>query len=88
MQVTLTLPEKQFIAESPAAVAAKLKLYAALGLYQAGQISIGAACELAGVNRYVFLEVCSQAGIPIQTQTSKEIIADFEALGRGVLHTP
>lgn len=80
MQVTLTIPKQQFMTESPADVATKIQRYAALGLYQSGQISIGAACELAGVNRYVFLELCQQAGVAIQTQTPAELLADFEQI--------
>ena len=80
MEVTISLPEKQFIADSPERTAAKIKLYAALGLYQAGELSIGAACELAGLDRYAFLELCKREGITLRTQTSEELEAEFRQL--------
>lgn len=81
MEVTISLPQKQFIADSPERTAAKIKLYAALGLYQAGELSIGAACELAGLDRYGFLELCKREGITLRTQTPDELEADFRQLG-------
>lgn len=80
MQITLTLPEKQFIAENPATVAAKIQLFAALGLYQTGQLSLGAASELAQVDLYTFLSACRQYGFGLQTQTPDELEADFKQL--------
>ena len=80
MDVTISLPEKQFLADSPERAAAKIKLYAALGLYQAGELSIGAACELAGLDRYTFLELCKREGITLRTQTPDELEADFRQL--------
>ena len=77
MDVTISLPEKQFLADSPERVAAKIKLYAALGLYQAGELSIGAASELAGLDQYTFLELCKREGITLRTQTPDELEADF-----------
>jgi predicted HTH domain antitoxin len=78
MQISFSLPENAFIAQSPESVAQKIRLFAALGLYQAGELSIGAACEVAGVNRYAFLDFCKQAGMPIQTQTPEELEAEFK----------
>ena len=47
MQISFSLPESQFVTETPEAVTQKIRSYAALGLYQAGELSIGAASELA-----------------------------------------
>ena len=55
MQISFSLPESLFIAESPESMTKKIRMYAALGLYQSGELSIGAACELADMNRYYFL---------------------------------
>ncbi|MCB0034788.1 MAG: UPF0175 family protein [Anaerolineales bacterium] len=77
MEITINLPEKQFMTESPAQVASKIQLYAAFGLYQTGEISVGAACELAGVDRYTFLALCKQHGLVLLTQTPDELEADF-----------
>lgn len=80
MEVTISFPAKQFVAESPDRVAAKIRLYAALGLYQSGELSIGAACELADVDRYQFLDLMQREGIYLRTQTSDELEAEFQQL--------
>lgn len=64
MEITFSLPKKQFVTESPDEVAAKVRLYAALGMYQGGELSIGAACELAGIDRYFFAEIMMSDNIP------------------------
>jgi predicted HTH domain antitoxin len=46
-------------------------------MYRAGELSIGAACELAGVDRYTFLDFCWRQGIALKTQTPDELEADF-----------
>jgi predicted HTH domain antitoxin len=46
-------------------------------MYRVGELSIGAACELAGVDRYTFLDFCRRQGIALQTQTPDELDADF-----------
>ncbi len=83
MEITFSLPKNQFVTESPDEVAAKVRLYAALGMYQAGELSIGAACELAGVDRYVFLDFCKREGVILQTQTPEELESDFEQFSVG-----
>ena len=82
MEITLSVPEKTFASEPPELVAAKIKLYAALGLYRSGELSIGAACELAQVDRYAFLEICQREGIVLQTQTAEELEAEFSTFNQ------
>ena len=78
MQISFSLPDSQFIAESPEEATQKIRMYAALGLYQAGELSIGAASELAGIDRYAFLDFCKHEGITLHTQTSQELEADVK----------
>ena len=80
MEVTLTLPPQQFLMDSPDDVAEKIRLYSAVTMYQIGEISIGAACKIAGVDRYHFLDFLHQNKIPLQTQTADELEAEFNAL--------
>ena len=77
MQISFSLPENQFITESPEEATRKIRMFAALGLYQAGELSIGAASELAGMDRYSFLDFCRQEGVTLQTQTPEELEAEF-----------
>ena len=77
MEITFSLPKKQFVTETPDEVVAKVRLYAALGMYQAGELSVGAASELADVDRYVFLDFCKREGVVLKTQTPDELEAEF-----------
>jgi predicted HTH domain antitoxin len=78
MLISFSLPDNQFVAETPEAVTKKIRMYAALGLYQTGELSIGAASELADVDRYAFLDLCKREGIILHTQTPDELEAEFK----------
>lgn len=78
MDVTLSLPPQQFMLDTPSQLAQKFKLYAAVAMYQTGELSIGAACEVADVDRYWFLDFLRQHQIPLQTQTAEELEAEFQ----------
>ena len=83
MQISFSLPDNPFIAETPEEVTQKIRMYAALGLYQAGKLSIGAASELAGMDRYTFLGFCKREGVPLRIQTSEESEADVKKFTAG-----
>jgi hypothetical protein len=53
MKISFSLPESQFVTESLEEVTRKIRMFAALGLCQAS--------ELAGLDRYEFLEFCTRA---------------------------
>ena len=76
MQISFSLPENQFVTESPEEATRKIRMFAALGLYQAGEVSVGAASELAGLDRYEFLEFCKREGVVLRTQTPEELEKD------------
>ena len=78
MLISFSLPENQFITETPETATQKIRSYAALGLYQSGELSIGAASELAGVDRYTFLDFCKHEGVTLHTQTPDELEAEFK----------
>ncbi len=80
MQITISFSEKPFPAEPKEGIARKFRLFAAMGMYRAGELSIGAACELAGVDRYTFIEFCKNQGVPVQTQTPDELDAYYSHL--------
>jgi predicted HTH domain antitoxin len=83
MQISFSLPESQFVTESQEAVTQKIRLYAALGLYQSGELSIGAASELAGLDRYACLDFCKHEGVTLHTQTPDELEVEFKSLTPG-----
>lgn len=82
MEVTLSLPSQQFMLDSPSSLAHKIKLYAAVAMYQTGELSIGAACEVANVDRYWFIDFLKQHNIPLQMQTPDELEAEFHTLSK------
>jgi predicted HTH domain antitoxin len=81
MQISFSLPENQFVTETPEEVTRKIRMFAALGLYQTGEISVGAAGELAGLDRYEFLEFCKREGVVLRTQTADELEKDVRKFG-------
>ena len=83
MQISFSLPEGQFVTESPEEATRKIRMFAALGLYQAGEVSVGAASELAGLDRYEFLEFCKREGVVLRTQTPEELEQDIRNFGAG-----
>jgi predicted HTH domain antitoxin len=83
MQISFSLPESQFVTESPEEATRKIRMFAALGLYQSGEISAGAASELAGIDRYEFLEFCKREGVVLRTQTPDELEEDIKKFRAG-----
>jgi predicted HTH domain antitoxin len=83
MLISFSLPESQFVAETPEHVTKKIRMYAALGLYQAGELSVGAACELAGMDRYSFLDFCRSEGVTLHTQTLEDLETDIKKFKAG-----
>lgn len=83
MLISFSLPETQFIAETTEEATRKIRRFAALGLYRSGELSIGAASELAGMDRYAFLEFCKLEGVVLHTQTPDELETEFKKMISG-----
>ena len=58
MQLTIEIPDQYLQGQNQAQTAQQIKLYAALLMFQSGQLSRGAACELAGIDIYEFFSAC------------------------------
>ena len=80
MQVVVNIPDQYFLDLSVSELANRLKLSTALLMFQAGQLSTGAACEFAGVDRYAFLEACQRYNIDVMKYDPDELEADFAML--------
>jgi predicted HTH domain antitoxin len=63
VKITLDVPDQYFGDEEPGEIGKRIKLYAALFMFQSGELSAEAAVELAGVKRYKFLSECGRRGI-------------------------
>jgi predicted HTH domain antitoxin len=55
-----------------------IRMYAALMLFWLGKLSSGAAAEMAGVPRVMFLDLCSEYGIPVSQITPDELEKEIE----------
>jgi len=64
MRISFSHPERQFVAEPVEGVTEKVR----------------AACELAGVDRYTFLDFCKRENVSLRTQTSNELEKDLNQL--------
>lgn len=50
-----------------------VRVYAALMLFRSGKLSSGAAAEMAGVPRVMFLDLCAEYDIPVSQITADEL---------------
>jgi predicted HTH domain antitoxin len=82
MQLTLEIPEQYLVDRSPAELGRHIKLYAALLMFRSGEISAGAATELAEVDRFTFATECQRHGIPVIDYPVEELRAELDALRR------
>ncbi|MGC9395055.1 MAG: UPF0175 family protein [Anaerolineae bacterium] len=66
-------------------LARDIQLYAALMLFRSGKLSSGAAAEMAGVPRVMFLDLCAEYKIPVTNITGADLrreLADDEVSHR------
>ncbi len=50
-----------------------LRLYAALMLFRLGKLSSGAAAEMCGIPRPMFLDLCAEYDIPVSQMTVEDL---------------
>ena len=82
MQIVIDMPDRYLLNVNAEEMAKQVKLYTALVMFQSGQISAGAACELAGVDRYSFLAACKKHSISAIDYEEDEIEMELERLSR------
>ena len=73
--VTVRIPGgiQQMLNRTPEELGCDLRLYAALMFFQLDKLSSGAAAELAGVPRVMFLDLCAEYDIPVSQITPDEL---------------
>jgi predicted HTH domain antitoxin len=54
-----------------------LRLYSALMFFKLGKLSSGAAAELAGMPRVLFLDLCAEYDIPVSQITPDELAREL-----------
>lgn len=80
IQIVVDVPEQYLIDASPAEFGERMKRSTALLMFQSGQISAGAASELAGVDRWTFAAECVRHGIPLIGYDPAELDEEIQRL--------
>lgn len=80
MEITLNVPDQYLVDHDPAGLARRIKLYAALLMFQSEELSAGAAAELAEVDRFTFAMECKRLGIPLVDYPAEDLRLELEAL--------
>lgn len=79
-QITLTIPDETLVAmhATSDSFGSELRLAAAVKLFEVGRLSSGAAANLAGIPRTLFLMKLSDYGVDTFTQSESELRRDLE----------
>ncbi|HEY9706559.1 MAG TPA: UPF0175 family protein [Allocoleopsis sp.] len=79
-QITLNLPESTALALkiSPEQLTLTIRLTSAIKLYELGKLSSGAAAELAGIPKVLFLTKLADYGVDTFNLTESELIEDLD----------
>jgi predicted HTH domain antitoxin len=80
MEITLTIPDQYKVNYDPVDLGKRLKLYAALLMFKSGEISAGAAAELAEIDRFTFAAECQKWGIPLVHYSADDLESELSAL--------
>ena len=80
-QVTLSIPDEILLAlkATPEDVASRIRFAAAVKLYEIGQLSSGAAAQLAGVPKPFFLSRLADYGVNTFDLSEDELIHDCKS---------
>lgn len=73
--LTINIPSdiQRMLNRTPEEIGRDLRLYAALMLFRLGKLSSGAAAEMAGLPRVMFLDLCAEYGIPVSQITVEDL---------------
>ena len=80
-EIKLTVPDETLLAlkGTSESVGAKLRLAAAVKLYELGRLSSGAAAALAGIPRTLFLTKLADYGVSTFNLSVEDLQRDFES---------
>lgn len=80
--LTIHLPGniRQMLNRTPEELARDLRLYSALMLFLLGKLSSGAAAEMAGLPRVMFLDLCAEYDIPVSQITADDLRRELDSV--------
>ena len=83
-ELTITIPETTLLAlhATPEQASAKLRLAAAIKLYELGQLSSGVAAQLAGMPCTLFLTKLADHGVATFDQSEEELRQELNVAER------
>lgn len=83
MEETLTIQFpgeiRRMLNRTPEELARDVRLYSALMLFRLGKLSSGAAAEMAGLPRVVFLDLCAEYDIPVTQITGEDLRREMDS---------
>ena len=73
--LTIQVPDKirQMLNRTPEELSRDMRLYSALMLFRQGKLSSGAAAEMAGLPRVMFLDLCADYDIPVSQISAEDL---------------
>jgi len=82
MEEVLTIPMpseiRQMLNRTVEEMSRDVRLYAALMLFRVGKLSSGAAAEMAGLPRVMFLDLCADYNIPVSQITADDLRREMD----------
>ncbi|HME00815.1 MAG TPA: UPF0175 family protein [Terriglobia bacterium] len=80
-QVTFSIPDEILLAlkATPDVLASRIRFAAAIKLYEIGQLSSGAAAQLAGVPKPYFLSHLAEYGVSTFNLSEEELVHDLKS---------
>lgn len=76
----MQVPDRYLLNQDAAELGQRIKLSAALFMFRSGELSAGAAAELAEVDRFTFAAECNRHGIPVVDYPSEDLETEMAAL--------
>ena len=81
-ELTIQYPDDLLVAsgKTRTVIEAELKFQLAVRLFEVGQLSLGKAAELVGMNRFRFADELGRMNIPVMNLDEEEIQAELRAI--------